>query len=1196
MADPISFAVGTVATMGVSYLFPSEGPRIKDMKISASTYGAQIPNVFGVTRVPGNMIWSNKIRETKRKKMVGKGGFYNQYKYYCTFAMGFCYGPITMLRKLWADGKLIYDASGQSELETKHNYKLNVYTGSEEQYPDPIMEAIVGEGNTPAYRGLCYVVFDDMPLDDFGNRIPQLTAEVFNGEGVIVADGPDVVYQNPEPEENTGDNRPPVLMGYQINQIAVDSFGGYFYVLDKSSVYPVIRQVRISDGQECGRFSFMTPRTDSCYEFSYDSQTIDQIVGVAPGGELLCSISLNNNVAYAMIDLITGNLAVHGTTDPFGGRNCGFGTGTPPGNGSNYHAVSVNSAGQAQLGISGLFGDVSIYDCTSLLAFEGNPQNTPTGHSGFGSFPIVGAIGSTCHFYLPSVASENSNFITINRATRVADQVGFWSAGYIMPYQPQDPDYGYGHIIVRNAVYDATDGGVLVMFTVRKANGLEAYMFGKWSGVTYQQLWVKEVPIEAPGVYPRVGVAHQGQYAFVQPLNSHVPYPTVWIIDTMTGEWKAMSVSEQPSFVTYTDETESEVIVDQSAYTGYPIKDTQFIGYDMQYYDPIRQAVITLGPDGVDKIVKIGPEIGSTTLGAIVRSVLKRGGLSEQHMDMSRLESTHVWGYGWAAATDIKSILEELERVYLFDIVESEGKLVGVMRSAGSDEDFPGSTVVTIKQGALGSTSPEVADFWQETRIQEADLPAKINFTYMNLDADYQPATAYSKRISDPAPTMFSAQQVAIEINIVMKPSEAKTQANRALYAQWAERTMHKTILPWAYLRLDPADIISVEMDDGRSYRERLHHTEIGADFSIQSETYGQDSGAYDIVREGDGGGVPSQPIKAPGTITGFIINTPLLRDQDDTGGSSSRYYSALGNASGDGWRGGELWRAESLPNFDQIDTPINEAEWGYVSGTLPPPRHGHFALDWENKITIWPGVKWFELDSITDDELWAGGNAALVGDEVIQFRDVRENDDGSWTVWNLLRGRRGTEYATHTHKQSEKFLYLLNENSIAPEGEMIDTRGQKRYYKAVAYGRTIAETPLITVDYEPRDLMPYAPKDIRREFSSDGRIEVSWARRTRMGGNMQDYVGEVPVNEAAEKYEVYFYKTPFIGDLSRGGQVQPDYFHSAVVTEPHYSFLPNPAQFASNLDTLTVVVYQISATVGRGFPGTRDIEPWQDF
>ncbi|MBS0384559.1 MAG: glycoside hydrolase TIM-barrel-like domain-containing protein, partial [Proteobacteria bacterium] len=42
----------------------------------------------------------------------------------------------------------------------------------------PLIEAIEGAGDAPAYRGLAYIVFEDLPLDGFGNAIPQLSFEI----------------------------------------------------------------------------------------------------------------------------------------------------------------------------------------------------------------------------------------------------------------------------------------------------------------------------------------------------------------------------------------------------------------------------------------------------------------------------------------------------------------------------------------------------------------------------------------------------------------------------------------------------------------------------------------------------------------------------------------------------------------------------------------------------------------------------------------------------------------------------------------------------------------------------------------------------------------------------------------------------------------------------------------------------------
>ena len=55
---------------------------------------------------------------------------------------------------------------------------MRVYRGTTTSCADPLIEAKQGAGNAPAYRGLAYVVFERLPLDSYGNRIPLLQFEV----------------------------------------------------------------------------------------------------------------------------------------------------------------------------------------------------------------------------------------------------------------------------------------------------------------------------------------------------------------------------------------------------------------------------------------------------------------------------------------------------------------------------------------------------------------------------------------------------------------------------------------------------------------------------------------------------------------------------------------------------------------------------------------------------------------------------------------------------------------------------------------------------------------------------------------------------------------------------------------------------------------------------------------------------------
>jgi hypothetical protein len=52
------------------------------------------------------------------------------------------------------------------------------YPGDEAQLPDPTIQAVEGLAFTPAYRGVGYCVFENLPLTKFGNRVPNLRAEV----------------------------------------------------------------------------------------------------------------------------------------------------------------------------------------------------------------------------------------------------------------------------------------------------------------------------------------------------------------------------------------------------------------------------------------------------------------------------------------------------------------------------------------------------------------------------------------------------------------------------------------------------------------------------------------------------------------------------------------------------------------------------------------------------------------------------------------------------------------------------------------------------------------------------------------------------------------------------------------------------------------------------------------------------------
>lgn len=180
-----------------------EGPRLSDLDVMAASEGAPIPRVYGRARLSGQVIWATRLEEVVSTRTEttgggttsgggGKGDIFSgdsgggsggstpatvttttTYAYYANFAVGLCEGEIARVSRVWADGKPLDTAA----------INFRVYRGDETQPPDGLIVAKEGAANAPAYRGLAYVVFEHLPLAEFGNRIPQLSFEIIRPIG-----------------------------------------------------------------------------------------------------------------------------------------------------------------------------------------------------------------------------------------------------------------------------------------------------------------------------------------------------------------------------------------------------------------------------------------------------------------------------------------------------------------------------------------------------------------------------------------------------------------------------------------------------------------------------------------------------------------------------------------------------------------------------------------------------------------------------------------------------------------------------------------------------------------------------------------------------------------------------------------------------------------------------------------------------
>lgn len=186
IGGPIGGAIGAIVGRQVDGAIIGggnrEGPRLKELSVTTSSYGTPVPRIFGRMRVPGSIIWSTDLAEHTERQGGGKGKpSVTTYSYSVSFAVALASRPLLAIGRIWADGNLLRGSAG----DLKTGGTLRFYAGHGDQLADSLMASAEGPSHCPGYRGLSYVVFENLDLSDFGNRIPALTFEVFADEGSL---------------------------------------------------------------------------------------------------------------------------------------------------------------------------------------------------------------------------------------------------------------------------------------------------------------------------------------------------------------------------------------------------------------------------------------------------------------------------------------------------------------------------------------------------------------------------------------------------------------------------------------------------------------------------------------------------------------------------------------------------------------------------------------------------------------------------------------------------------------------------------------------------------------------------------------------------------------------------------------------------------------------------------------------------
>lgn len=1134
---------------------------------TSSEYGKDIPRVFGTDRLDGNLIWWSDIRlikSTSTQTSGGKGGAKQKtttttFEYFVDLDIAFAQGPAIDVLRIWFDGKLGYDRQTGS---TVSDLTFRFYPGDETQLPDPLVEAATGENLASANRGICHIVFENLNLADFGNRIPSITAEIaFSGDGDATNNSTFLGEEFPNTLFDTGAD-------YMTK--GINAQGG-----------------AINDQQS--KLIIHSTGTDSSEE---------------------------GNLVLDLETLTLAGVPAQDTSDVFGGN--GFARGVHEPTNDILNTALPNVGGSRNdvwlrddvTGTTIFFADVRRLRQGDVFDYNGTPYhfgiNTSSGDLSDVSYSVVDLTSNT----VKATFNKIAGFAMLRmRKGRAAAQVGVGAAGeafgvFVNETQMRIVQFviapnGNVNVAViavlvpNDVVPGATTWNFNPAYGVDRSNG-NLYFHQTIDGTPYVWafstnlsasvlgpsnwiLWATQVPMvktgatgsqkpdntlfgtEAAGTIGQLSL-YGGYWVWVDDIDS-----TVYAISLATGSLvpgyegsteypgigQGWAPSVQQTYFHWHDQTSTLVgVVDNPVSTPdegiYVTRFTFNLAVEMNPRETIRQLCLDAGLEEADIDVTALP-------------VFYDGVRSFKRSERSKTNES------------ISNIID----LIAFNVSEIDGKIKFVEKGQAASETIPEDDLVRN-----GSTEGEV---FVKASTRERDLPRVFEVNYNDSDNAYQPNVQRDQRPGNPVSSVSSDSVDSFDYSGSGKANAFQAAATRELYSAWAEVDKLTFRLPPRYLGVTATDTIVLETSEV-IYTGRARIADIGADFTVDIEQVVEIDGQYTVVGVGSGGSSFQREIPNTGPTTSYLMNLPLLNDVDDAGQSVSiLYWAAAGQ---EVWPGAQLYEKTGTSVITQLATETADVAAGITLTALPDATRTTRFEDDDVSFTVSILFGDDQFESTTVENVLAGANALAVikanGEtEVLQFMTATFINPQTVVLSGLLRGRRGTEPYTTGHEVGEQVVLLSTLTASIISNPATDV-GTPQIYIAPTIGQLFESA--LEISFTPRgeDLKPYSPVHVAltNPGTPDG-VDISWVRRTRIGGELTDLV-DVPLSETSEAYEVDILDGP-------GGAVLRTLTSS--VQSVNYSAAQITTDFGSLPATLNVVVYQLSAAVGRGKPAIASLE-----
>lgn len=410
---------------------------------------------------------------------------------------------------------------------------------------------------------------------------------------------------------------------------------------------------------------------------------------------------------------------------------------------------------------------------------------------------------------------------------------------------------------------------------------------------------------------------------------------------------------------------------------------------------------------------------GTTAVADIIKAEGRYGGLTDDEIDVTEAVGI-LHGCWFAALSGPRQSLEQLATAFRLEFVEVDGKVKALQRPRGPVAVVPYDDMGSYQEGRSEGEAPRL----QLSRRQDQEIPRRVEVIY------HDPARTYEQNNQSYGREVYGGDSIqAISLQLALSADEADRIAKIEAITNWTERMPVQFTLPSDYLWLSPGDVVTITTPAGNVIDVHITEMEFPAPGVITCKGSRQIAEAYDQIGEGDpgqAGPLVTPPPYDPDDTDLWLSNVPALTDADAAGGTTGFYVAGAPLDESKTWEGFTLYR--QLGDAGQLQALASSTEAAVMGRALTALPNGS-ETDTVNSVDVEMSAG--QLAAITDDDFNSTEtiNMAVLGNEVIQFRDVEKPDPfvrpNIYRLSRLKRGLRGTTAFAALHEGNERFTLV---------------------------------------------------------------------------------------------------------------------------------------------------------------------------